>query len=227
MSSPYPGLSSTTPTGLNWCPPIPSRSGRDFCYWESPGGSVPRRAGASGRAGAIRCDTERARDWSGLSPRPENRLFGGAPPACQRPFVFWVALENMNNIVEMRFRVRKVLEVPHLVAPDSRRWRAVGRRALRAMGNISVRSAGGPCSYAPPPWRRILRKVRNKSCRDCRWLRSKGTGRRGPGQGAPGRGHGGLYHARLASFPIHMGALLTHWVRCSETGLGKFLEFFW
>ena len=51
-------------------------------------------------------------------------------------------------------------------------------------------------------------------------------GRRGPGQVAPGRGHGGLYHARLASFPIHMGALLTHRDRCSETGLGKFLEFF-
>ena len=52
-------------------------------------------------------------------------------------------------------------------------------------------------------------------------------GRRGPGQVAPGRGHGGLYHARLASFPIHMGALLTHRGRCSETGLGKFLEIFW
>jgi hypothetical protein len=153
---------------------------------------VPRRAGASGRAGAIRCDTERARGWSGLSPRPGNRLLGGAPPACQRPFVFWVASEHTNNIVEMRFRVRKVPEVPHLVAPDSRRWRAVGRRALRAMGNIGVRSAGGPCSHAPPPWRHILKRVRNKKRRDSRWLRSRGTGRLGPGQVAPGRGDAGL-----------------------------------
>ena len=194
---------------------------------EHPGGSVPRRAGASGRAGAIRCDPERARGWSGLSPRPGNRQFGGAPPACQRPFVFWVASEHANNVIEMRFRGRKVPEGPHLVAPDSRRWRAVGRRALRAMGNISVRSAGGPCSHAPPPWRRILKRVRNKCRRHYRWLRSKGTGRRGPGQVALGRGHGGLYHARLASFPIHISALLTQRGRCSETDLRKFFEFFW
>ena len=109
-----------------------------FLILEHPGGSVPRRAGASCRAGAIRCDPELARGWSGLSPRPGNRHFGGAPSPCQRPFIFWVASEHANNVIEMRFRGRKVPEGPHLVAPDSRHWRAVGRTALRAMGNISV-----------------------------------------------------------------------------------------
>ena len=155
---------------------------------EHPSGSAPRRAGASGRAGAIRCDPERARGWSGLSPRPGNRLFGGAPTSWQRPFEFWVASEHANNVIEMRFRGRKVLEGPHLVAPCSRRWHSVGRRALRARGNISIRSAGGPCCHAPPQWRRILKRARNKYRRDCRGLISKGTGRRDWGRWRQGDG---------------------------------------
>ena len=195
--------------------------GELFLILEHPGGSVPRRAGASCRAGAIRCDPELARGWSGLSPRPGNRHFGGAPSPCQRPFIFWVASEHANNVIEMRFRGRKVPEGPHLVAPDSRHWRAVGRTALRAMGNISVhpRPCAAPVAAHPEKGQKQMQPGLSR-------VDIERHGPPGLGQVAPGRWHGVIYHARLASFPIHMGVFLTQRGRCSETDLRKFLDFF-
>ena len=181
LSSPCPRPRNTTPTGLKLCPasiPAPSAppvaggeqafnltlcpagislsmhgEGKIVC--ETPGGSVPRWAGACCRGIAIRCDIEQTRGWSGFSPRPENRLVGGAPTENQRPGLFRVASGN-NTESRARFRGRKVPEWSRPLAPDSRRWRAVGRRALRAMGNIRADSAGLSRADGPaPPWRQI------------------------------------------------------------------------
>jgi len=181
LSSPCPRLRNTTPTGLKLCPasiPAPSAppgagggklfdltlcpsgislsmhgEGKFVCG--TPGGSVPRWAGACCRGIAIRCDIERTRGWLGRGPQPEGRRFGGAPPACQRSGCRRIAWGN-NTSSRVRFRGRKVPEWSHPLAPDSRRWRAVGRRALRAMGNIRADSAGLSRADGPsPPWRRI------------------------------------------------------------------------
>ena len=111
--------------------------GEGKLVWETPGGSVPRWTGACSRGIAIRCDIERTRGWLDRGPQPGCRRFGGAPPACQRSRFGRIAWGN-NTESRARFRGRKVPEWSHPLAPDSRRWRAVGRRALRAMGNISV-----------------------------------------------------------------------------------------
>ena len=125
-----------------------------FFDWETPGGSVPRWAGACCRGIAIRCDIERTRGWLGGGPQPGNRLAGGAPPECQRPEPVRIASGNTES--GARFPVRKDPERARPLAPDSRRWRAVGRSALRAMGNISDASAGLSRADGPaPPWRQI------------------------------------------------------------------------
>ena len=164
----------------------------------TPGGSVPRWAGARGRGIAIRCDKERTRGWLGRGPQPRCRRFGGAPPACQRSGCRRIAWVN-NTESRARVRGRKVPEWSHPLAPDSRRWRAVGRRALRAIGNISADSAGLSRADGPvPPWRRIRQGYQTPA-------QLNGLNRPGPPWIGAGGARRGLlaWQARLASFPLH------------------------
>jgi len=152
-----PGAGGDAAFDLTLCPAGVSLSmhGEGKLVWEAPGGSVPRWAGACCRGIAIRCDIERTRGWLGRGPQPRCRRFGGAPPACQRSGFGRIAWGN-NTKSRARFRGRKVPEWSRPLAPDSRRWRAVGRRASRALGNIEVASAGLSRADGPsPPWRQI------------------------------------------------------------------------
>jgi len=154
--------------------------------------------------------------------RSGSRRFGGAPPACQRSGRSRIAWEN-NTKSGVRFRGRKVPERSHPLAPDSRRWRAVGRRALRAMGNINRRLR----------WVEPGRRSGATVATDPAGLSDTGTVECfQPARAAVDRGrwreasNGGLNHWRLATFPFHIFGLLTHRWRCSESSWRKFWKNF-
>ena len=94
------------------------------------------------------------------------------------------------------------------------------------VGNISVRSAGRPFSGCIATVAAHPEKGQKQMQPGLSRVDIERHGPPGLGQVAPGRWHGGIYHARLASFPIHMGVFLTQRGRCSETDLRKFLDFF-